>query len=155
MLADDDFTNVPDDQTRLPVLAGLALVCAELEDTERARILYELLLPHAHHTAVTSDALVCSGSLSRHLGLLATVLERWDDAARHFEDALTMNERMRSPPLVATTQVDYAKMLIVKGDPANRDRSAGFLSKAELTAQDLGMAALLRRIDSLRSGMTR
>lgn len=149
LLAQRDFTDIADDQTRLPILAGLAQVCATLGDESRAGTLYELLLPHALHAAVTSEALVCSGSLSRHLGLLAITLQRWNEAERHFEDALTMNECMRSPPLVARTQVDYATMLIARARDGDRERAGELLSGAREVARELGMNGLLRRIERL------
>ena len=38
------------------------------------------------------------GSVSRYLAVLATLLERFDEATRHFEDALAMNENMGARP---------------------------------------------------------
>ena len=63
-------------------------------DRARAATLYQLLLPYAGHTVVIGNAVACHGALSRYLGALATTLERWDEAAQHFEDALAMNARM-------------------------------------------------------------
>jgi DNA-binding NarL/FixJ family response regulator len=39
-------------------------------------------------------------------------MSRWEDAARHFEDALAMNERMGFRPWVAHTLRAYARLLI-------------------------------------------
>src|SRR5439155_12836021 len=48
------------------------------------------------------------------LGLLATTMARWAEAARHFEAALEMNARMGAAPRVAHTQFAYARMLLEK-----------------------------------------
>jgi hypothetical protein len=48
----------------------------------------------------------CTGSVSRYLGLLATVSSRPDDAARRFEEGLERNARMghgRGWPITNTT----------------------------------------------------
>jgi hypothetical protein len=68
-------------------------ICTFLGDRARADVLYRSLLPSAGRNVVVSNGVACYGALSRYLGALATTLERWDDAARHFEDAIAMNAR--------------------------------------------------------------
>ena len=43
--------------------------------------------------------------------MLAVTMRRWDDAVRHFEDALAVHERMAAPAWVARTRCDYAALL--------------------------------------------
>ena len=43
-------------------------------------------------------------------------MERWDDAERHFEQALEVNERTRARPWVARTKHAYGQMLSASGD---------------------------------------
>ena len=106
------------------VLAG---VCANLEDTERAEPLYPVLLPHAEYN-VYAHPEVTLGSASHPLGVLATTVSRWEEAERHFEQALKMNARMGGRPWVAHTQHDYARMLIRRG-AAEMRRAAELLRR--------------------------
>lgn len=69
--------------------------------------LYELLPPYGSLGGVAPiEALL--GSASRALGMLATVLGRFEDATRHYDEALRMNTRMRTQPWIARTEHDYA-----------------------------------------------
>ncbi len=101
-LAAADFTKLPMDGEWLFSLAVLAESAARLEDGDRAAILYQLLQPYTRLNASTSGA-VAVGSVARYLGILATTTSRWEDAARHFEDALEMNARMGARPWLAHT----------------------------------------------------
>jgi len=149
-----DLSLFPQNRFWTVTVVMLAEACARLGERESAEKLYELLAPYGEYCGVLSFAEVCTGSNARSLGLLATTLERWDDAERHFEDALTMNERMTSPPLVARTKVDYAKMLLGRGEDADQSRAFALLTEAERIARDLGMAGLLRSSESLRAGVS-
>ena len=128
-MAQHDFTDFPVDALWMVSMAYLVDVCTFLGDKARASILYQLLLPYAGRNVVIGAAAACYGSLSRYLGALATTLEHWDEAERHFEDALAMNARMEAWPWLAHTQYRYATMLLA------RDQSG-----------ELGMRALEERI---------
>jgi tetratricopeptide (TPR) repeat protein len=72
--------------------------CAEaailLEDATYAATLYELLTPFAGRP-VTAGRAVCSyGAIDRSLGGLAELLGRRDDAVRHLEDAIRLNDAL-------------------------------------------------------------
>jgi hypothetical protein len=134
----------------LTELCCLVPPCALLRDAERAAALYERLAPFADHIHVRGVAGGCDGSVSRHLGVLATVLERWEDGERHFRGALERNARLGSPPLVARTRVEYAELLLARDAPGDRSRAAELLEPALATAHDLGMRTLEERARRLR-----
>src|SRR4029453_3052919 len=92
-------------------LIWVSLVCATLRDADRAATLYELLLPQADRNMILGPTITCLGVTSRHLGLLAMTMSRWEDAERHFQHALDANARMGARPAVAWTQYQYADML--------------------------------------------
>ena len=121
-------------------------VCTFLGDRDRAETLYRILLPFAGRNVVVSNGAACYGALSRYLGALATTLERWDDAARHFEDALAMNARMDARPWLAHTQEQYATMLLARRHSGDRDKAAALLDAALATTRELGMRALEERV---------
>jgi DNA-binding NarL/FixJ family response regulator len=89
---------------------------------------------------------VCYGAASRYLGMLAATMERWEEAAQHFEDALAMNTRMGARPWLAHTQHEYITMLLARNRPGDREEATALLNVALTTAQELGMRALEARL---------
>jgi predicted ATPase/class 3 adenylate cyclase/DNA-binding CsgD family transcriptional regulator len=145
-LAAHNFADLPQDGLWLTCVAYLAEVCAFLHDTCRAAILYRLLLPHNGYTVVVGASDVCYGAAARYLGLLAATMRRWEVAAQHFEDALTMNTRMGARPWLAHTQHQYARMLLARNQPGDQAKAAVLLDAALATARALGMHALEARL---------
>ena len=131
-------------------MAVLAQVCASLRDERRAAKLYELLLPFAGRTITVGSAAVFYGPVSRHLGLLAATLSRWEEAARHFEESLEMNEKMGARPFAAFSQHEYAGMLLARGQSSDRERAISLLNQALATARELGMQKLVKDVETLR-----
>jgi len=126
------------DEEWLVSICLLAETCASLRDTQRAALLYELLLPYGSLNAVAVPDLAL-GSTSRPLGILATLLGRFDDAGRHFEEAFRMNERMGARPWIAHTQADHARMLLRRNAQGDRDRARKLLLRAQATYNELCM----------------
>src|SRR3990172_4866310 len=114
-LAVEDFAALPRDFGWLVGMALLSIACAFLDDRPRAAVLYDLLAPYARRNVCAPQAIVCLGSAARYLGLLSATMRRWDDAARHFEDAAEMNARMGARPYLAHTQHEHAVMLLARG----------------------------------------
>jgi class 3 adenylate cyclase/tetratricopeptide (TPR) repeat protein len=148
-LAAHDFEDVPRDALWIGSMTFLTDVCVFLRDQARAAILYKLLAPFAGRNTVIGYEVVCYGALTRYLGALATTLERWDDAGRHFEDALTMNARMEAWPWLAHTQHQYAGMLLARGASSDRGRAFALLDSAQATARRLGMRALEEKVSAV------
>ena len=46
------------------------------------------------------------------------MLERCNEASRHFEEALAVNEQMGARPWLAHTQADYSRTLFARGETA-------------------------------------
>ena len=137
-LAADDFAALPRDAEWLFCLSVLAEVAAYLQDRDRAAILHRQLLPYAWLNAVAAGE-VAIGSVARYLGLLATTMGHWNEAAQHFENALAMNERMGARPWLAHTQHDYARTLLARDEPGDRERAQELLHQALATYRELGI----------------
>lgn len=148
-LAKQGFTDLPQDTTFPLSLAFLAHVCADLGDADRAARLYALLLPYADYNIVTSSAIAYHEPAAHSLGLLATVLGQWDEAQRHFTTAITMNTRLGARPRLADAQYAYARLLLTRQHPGDRDHAITLLDSALATAQELGMAGLAEKIQGL------
>jgi len=149
-LAVEDFAALPRDFGWLAGMALLSIACAFLDDRPRAAVLYDLLAPYARRNVCAPQAIVCLGSAARYLGLLSATMRRWDDAARHFEDAAEMNARMGARPYLAHTQHEYANMLLARGQTGDHDKAAALLDQALATARELGMSALENKAASLK-----
>ena len=137
-LASDGFADLPARQEWFFAAGLLAEVCARLGDRARAAALYELLLPHAGCNLLNWVE-VCAGSTSRYLGLLATTMSRWPDAERHFEAAIDMDRRTGGRPWLAHAQADYARMLLARREPGDRERAGELIASARAIYEQLGM----------------
>jgi len=147
-LARDGFRALPRDNYWLLGTSLAAEACSMLGDEEAAAVLYEQLLPFQGRPAI-GPAEGTVGALDRYLGLLAVTLGRPEDAERHFEEAIQVNGRMGARPWTAHSQCDYARMLLSRGGPGDRERAEGLLSEALATCRTLGMAALERKVTEL------
>src|SRR5437660_1481335 len=76
--------------------AVLAEITTVLHDEPWSTRLYESLAPYRGQVVAVMNV-QCLGSVDRHLGMLATVLGRGEEAAKHFERALTVDTRLRAP----------------------------------------------------------
>ena len=95
-------------------------------------------MPFGSHNAVAVPELAFD-SVGRPLGILATLQGRFEDAARHFQEALRMNERMGARPSAAHTHEDYARMLLRRNAHGDRKHADELLSQAQATYRELGM----------------
>jgi class 3 adenylate cyclase len=150
VLAKDDFAIFPRDGNWPAALGLLSDTCAILGDKERARYLYDELLPVADKCIVIGAAVDCFGPCHRFLGLLATTMGRWDDAERHFKDALEMNARMHAGRPSGWAFHQYADMLLRRDGPGDREKALSLLSRALDVAERLGLTALLQRSLALK-----
>ncbi len=143
--AANDFADIPRDTTWLLTLTMLTQACARLGDVARAKVLYDLFVPYASRTIVAGPAIVCFGSAARYLGILAGTIGRRADAARHFADAVEMNERMHARPYLAHSLREYGELLMSSDDPTDRAKAAELLDRAADLYEELGMASFRER----------
>jgi len=150
-LAVEGFADLRRDNDWLFEMSLLAEVVDFLGDVDRARILYELLSPYGpSHVPTGGEA--GTGSVSRCLGILASMLRRWDVAVDHFEEALERNAAMGARPWVAHTQFQYARMLVIRDAQGDRERAAELLAGAAETCDELSMPSLAGRVATLLEG---
>ncbi len=150
-VAQDDFGIFPRDGNWPIALALLAETCCYLGDVRRAELLYQELLPHARLCILVGPVIDCYGSTSRLLGMLAATMEHWQDAERHFEDALEMNGRMGSGRWFSWTQYHYAAMLARRDGTGDREKAIQLVNEALGTTKRLGMKVLMAGASSSSS----
>jgi tetratricopeptide (TPR) repeat protein len=132
-------------------LFGMSLlpeVCRYLDEPEGASAVYALLRPFGHLNATLPPEL-CRGSVSRGLGILAATMARWPEAVAHFEAALRMNAELGARPWLAHAQYDYARALLRREEPGDRQQAAELLASAAALARELGMRSLADKVASV------
>ena len=86
--------------------------------------------------------LLCTGAVDRSLGMLATTMQRLDEAQLYFESALQLEESMEALPSVARTRYWFARMTAARNGEGHRSRAAELLQRAADTADALSMPKL-------------
>jgi hypothetical protein len=92
--------------------------------------------------------------MSRSLGQLATVMQRWVDAEGHFEAALELNEKIGHRPALAFTHLNYGDMLLRRASTGSagaddRERGRGLIEQALQAANEMGMAKVIADCEQL------
>jgi class 3 adenylate cyclase/tetratricopeptide (TPR) repeat protein len=141
-LAAMDFADLPRDYVWLISLCMLAEVCAVLDDQRRAVSLYQLLLPFAARNLISSAGIVSLGPVSHYLGVLATVMRRWDQAVEHLEESLLWSGRQGAMVSAARSRVACARALLERARPGDLVKAQGLLNEAYTTAEELGLAGI-------------
>jgi tetratricopeptide (TPR) repeat protein len=149
-LAENEFDALPRDALWVTSLVYLSEVCAYLGDAERATILYRLLSNYNGRNVVVGHKTFCLGAAARYLGLLAATMFDVAAAELHFEDAITMNERMGAHSWLAHTRYDYAALLLAQGQPIDKTQAEALLGESLSSAEALGMHALVEKIETLK-----
>ncbi len=147
----NDLRDFPRDGLWLQAMSRLADLMGDLGTTARAALVYDLLLPYADRCGSYVTSIACDGSVSRPLGVLASLLGRHDDAERHFENALETNVRIGARIWIAHTQHDYARMLVARDGPGDRGRATALAAQALATAREVGMTPLEAKVVALQA----
>jgi class 3 adenylate cyclase/tetratricopeptide (TPR) repeat protein len=135
--------DMPPDPNWIIAVIRSAAVCADLGDRAAAGRLYPLLAPYADRIA--GNGVIWLGSVAHFLGVLATTLERFDDAERHLAAAETANARLAAPGWLARTRLERARLLLRRGEPEHAGEARQLLDQVVATARELGLASLERR----------
>ncbi len=122
----------------------LAETCCALRDRTRAQELYDLLVPFAERYVQVIFA-ANWGSVQRNLGMLAAVLERFDDAERHLLAGIAANERIGAILMTAETQCEYGALLRARGGAGDAERAAALAESVVAVAAPRGLHELRRR----------
>ena len=139
----------PTDGATMTIVTFVAEVCIYLGDVERAALLYRLLKGHAGANVLADSSGPCLGSTDRLLGSLATVMEQWNVAQRHFEAALAMDTKTGWRVWLAHSRYCYALMLHRRAAAGDAQHARALLAEALTDSNALGMLALTPRIEAL------
>ena len=148
-LAGDGLIRIRQDLTWPYTMACLAEACVVSGTAAQAVPLYDALLPYASRNVVAGPFYYL-GPVAYYLGLLATQLERWDDAERHFATAMQQVEAFAARPHLARIFCAQARMRLARGAADDRAAAADAVERALAIAGPLGMRALQERLQALR-----
>ena len=146
-LAAGDFAIVNGGMSRIIELTVAAEICAAVADRPRAEALHRLLAPHRGLVAHRLSA--STGAIDHHLALLETTLDRFADADASFASAAAGHERLGAPACLARTRLEWARMLLSRGQPGDTGGARELLGQALATARELGLTNVERRAVAL------
>jgi DNA-binding CsgD family transcriptional regulator len=149
-VASQDFSDLPRGVLWLRSMGWLAEAAMLLRDQKRAEQIYVLLLPEAARNLFVRNSDHTGGSVAYYLGLLAMTMERWQDAERHFQDALAMNEQAENWFYAAYTRHGWADMLVRRGREADRQRALELNRCVLQSAEEMEMERLAFHARTLR-----
>ena len=126
---------------------GLALMAVQRGDTTAAGELYGDLQPIVG-TIAPQPSMAGGGCLAgdRLLGLLSQTVGNLDQAASHFEDALTFCRKGGFRPELAWTCCDYADLLSERSNDGDRTQASSLLDESLAISTELGMRPLMERV---------
>jgi tetratricopeptide (TPR) repeat protein len=104
---------------------------------------YHALLQAVEQGAVFSTEWVFL--LQRILGVAAMQNGWWEKAEAHFQAAITTATAVGSQPELGRSYLDYARMLVARGNAEDRRRVIELISQACALFQKLGMEPFVRR----------
>jgi len=148
-LAADGFAALEDDADGVATAAVLATLCLHLSDAEAAARLYEWMAPYDGRHVVFGHGIACRGAVAHYLGLLARTRGCFDEAERHFEEAIAANRALSAAPYVAKSQLECAELLRARGRDGDRARLRELAEQARAQAERLRMARLAARASAL------
>jgi DNA-binding CsgD family transcriptional regulator len=139
------------DALRMPTIFVTGAVAAAVGDADTAAYCYDAVLPGADYYLYSASG--CWGATARLLGQLAAVLDRPDDAERHFAGAVAMENRIGAQPFLVLAQLDHAGTLLARDRPGDRERAGRLVERSGYTAGRLGMAPAAARAATLSAAL--
>jgi len=138
----DDFAAIPDDINWLPTMALLADAVVRLDDAQRARLLYDRLLPHADAFFFFGVETTPGGAVAMWLGDLAVVLGELERASFLFERAQAIHAALGMTMLSHCGTLGRARLLLATGSASAQPTAARLIAQVWRFAQERGLVWL-------------
>jgi hypothetical protein len=137
-LAAAGFDHLRRDEHWLVTMGSLSNVAVLVGDRARAADLYERLLPYADLVFVHDLLRSVSGTVGSALGSLATLIGRYDEGERHYQRAHALEQAMGGVAAVMD-RAGYARLLLLRGRPGDRERGLAVLDGVRQEMARLGI----------------
>ncbi len=135
--------SVPEDFSWFTAIVSYARVAVELRLREHAETLFRMLAPFEDN--VPHNGLNPQEPVATHLGGLATVLGRFEEAEGYFAQAAQLNTRGQMRFAEAQTSMLWGRMLGTRNGPGDADRARVLLEQARAIAATNDYAMVERR----------
>jgi eukaryotic-like serine/threonine-protein kinase len=150
--APDGFADLPRNGLWILHLCSLAEACVLVRDKERAAQIYDLLAPYADRNAIAISTMPY-GPVALRLGMIATLLTRWDEADGHFELAMERCEQLGARAITARVLYEHATMVLARGAEEDIAAAKARLSDAERICRELDLPGVLQKVTALAHSM--
>jgi len=130
----------------LGAMADLSVVAAGVGEADAAARLADTLAPYRGRLVVWGGANSTWGPVSHYLGLLAAATGKTEDAVRHFEEAVELEEQIGALPYLAHSLDGLAAALTARAGPGDAGRASQARRRARAIAERLGLTWLLERL---------
>jgi hypothetical protein len=120
-----------------------------LDEPADAAVLYERVLPLRGQFVVLAIGVLCMGSASHYLGLLALTRRDYDEAEQLLAEAIDDHERVGAVPMLTRSRLAYLRVLRGRDAPGDRERAGPLREVVIADADRLGMAAVLAEARAL------
>ena len=134
-----DFVHPTNNAAWLMFETVCAWLCARLGRADCVSRLRPMLEPYADQLVVSGFAGGVVGSVSLYLGLLATTSGDWPAADEYFAAAAATHARAGAPIWLARTRLEWARMLLARGQSNDAERAHDLLGAALASASEFGL----------------
>jgi len=131
------------------IMAKTASALARVGTETEIADLYELILPAAGLNAFCFGAVSYWGSLSHHLGVLATRLGLWDMSEAHLAQAAVAHERLGARVWLTRTRLETVALLAARNRPGEAGQRDALLDSVLATAKELRLPVIEGRARAL------
>lgn len=139
--AADAFAGVPHDHLWTVALCLFADCVCLADRHDAARALLDRLAPYHDRLAVEPAA--PHGAVAHYLGLLATTIEEWDQAAAYLDQAAATHHRLRAARWHNRTRLAQARLLTRRNAPGDGAQAERLLHTVHAKARALGQPGLI------------
>jgi hypothetical protein len=147
-LAAAGFGSVPEDALWMGTMVAASLSYWRAGSREGVDDLYAVFSRYPDANATVGNA-SSYGAVAWFLGILATLLQRWADAERHFDYGMALNEKMGHRPALAYNRLHYGDMLLRRDAPGDREKARGLLQQSLEAGREMGMAKVVADCERL------
>jgi DNA-binding winged helix-turn-helix (wHTH) protein len=145
-LALTDFAGAPMTHDWLSCYVLLTTACRQLQDSKRAPILREILLPFEGNVLVMGLGTFIGTVVAYQIGELHALSGEPVLAERAYERGLDIAHRLRAPTFIAYGKVCLAEVLASRRRGPDLAAARGLLAEAEALIERTGFAFLKRRV---------
>jgi len=144
-LAHHDFDGVRCDHSWISSMTYLASTAAECQEQTLCESLYRKLLPYGARVIVLGLWGPVRGTVNHTLGVLSLELKWYDRAQAHLESAVRAHETLGFPVYAELARLDFARLLLARGERAGRAQAVTMIAQAEAFAAARGVGEISRR----------